>query len=40
MILRAWASINISLKFVRNVQIDNKSELAEVLPWCWTGDKP
>ena len=28
------------LKFVRNVPIDNKSELAEVLPWCWTDDKP
>ena len=36
----AWASINISLKLVHNVKIENKSKLAEVLTWCWTGDKP
>ena len=35
-----WASINISLKFVRYVPINNKSELAEVLASCWTGDTP
>ena len=36
----AWALFDISLKFVRNVPIENKSELAEVLARCWTGDKP
>ena len=35
-----WASINISLKFVRYAPINNKSELAEVLAWCWTDDTP
>ena len=35
----AWALFDISLKFVRNVPIENKSELAEVLARCWTGDK-
>ena len=35
-----WALFAISLKFVRNIPIENKSELAEVLAWCWTGDKP
>ena len=35
-----WASINISMKFVRYAPINNKSELAEVLAWCWTGETP
>ena len=33
-------SIKISLKFVPNGQIDNKSALVEVMAWGQTGDKP
>ena len=35
-----WASINISLKYVRSVPINNKAELVRVLDWCWTGHTP
>ena len=32
--------IQISLKFVRNGQIENKSALVQVMAWRQTGDKP
>ena len=32
--------IKISLKFVAKGSIDKKSELVQVMTWCWTGDKP
>ena len=33
-------SIRISLKFVPNGQIDNKSALVQVIAWRWSGNKP
>ena len=32
--------IQISLKFVPNGPIDNKSALVQVMAWCRTGNKP
>ena len=32
--------IQISLKFIPKGRIDNKSALAQVMAWRWTGDKP
>ena len=33
-------SIQISLKFVPEGPIDNKSALVQVMAWRWTSDKP
>ena len=33
-------SIQISLKFVPNVSIDNMPVLVQILAWCLLGDKP
>ena len=33
-------AITISLKFVPDGPIDNKSALLQVMAWHWTGDKP
>ena len=35
-----WISIEISLKFVPNGPIDDKSALVQVMAWRRTGDKP
>ena len=32
--------INLWLKFVPNVPINNKPALVQVMAWCWIGDKP
>ena len=33
-------TIQISLKFVPMIPIDNTPELVQVMAWCRTGDKP
>ena len=35
-----WISLQISLKFVRNVQINNITALIQIMAWHWPGNKP
>ena len=36
---KIWISMNISVKFVPKVPIDNKLALVQIMAWCWTGNK-
>ena len=35
-----WISLKISLKFFRNVRINNVPSLVQIMAWCRPGDKP
>ena len=35
-----WISLNISLKFVPKVWINNKPAVVQIMAWQWPGDKP
>ena len=37
---KCFILIQISLKFVPEGPIDNKTALAQVMAWHWAGDKP
>ena len=37
---KIWVLLNISLKFVPNVRINNIPALVQIMDWCRQGDKP